>query len=372
MSPATFRHYGIAYGDGIVNNLRPRRGRCLAPALPASFAPRRDGRGGTRTSSTPTGSRAYSPHWRPGSRSCSSSGARTSRSRAACAADRVPAGRGGAGRRLRLDGAGRRGPRARGGRCARGAERGKDPRGRRRARRPSACALRRSALGGEGRPRAGRGSRRPPPRRRGRRPARSLFPQAAGFVPPTELGSWYERAAVVVVPSRREGYGMVAREAMAYGRPVVATAVGGLCRRGRGRRVWPARSSGRRRSAPRRDPAFAGRRRAARSARGGCARARGQDARRRRRRRSGSSRRIGPRAQSALQRRSVRSTRTPVEGRELLALLARARRVRDRDFVDPLARAEHAGGDLRLDREAPLPEAAASGRARSTWPCGRS
>jgi len=30
------------------------------------------------------------------------------------------------------------------------------------------------------------------------------------------------------VPSRREGYGMVAREAMAWGRPIVATAVGGL------------------------------------------------------------------------------------------------------------------------------------------------
>jgi len=59
-------------------------------------------------------------------------------------------------------------------------------------------------------------------------PLRSLFPQAVGFVPPHALGPWYERAAMVVVPSRREGYGVAAREAMAYGRPVVATAVGGL------------------------------------------------------------------------------------------------------------------------------------------------
>ena len=59
-------------------------------------------------------------------------------------------------------------------------------------------------------------------------PLRPLFPDAVGFVPPHELGPYYERAAVVVVPSRREGYGMVAREALAHGRPVVATAVGGL------------------------------------------------------------------------------------------------------------------------------------------------
>lgn len=59
-------------------------------------------------------------------------------------------------------------------------------------------------------------------------PLRSLFPQAVGFVPPAELSARYGRAAVVVVPSRREGYGIVAREAMAHGRPVVATRVGGL------------------------------------------------------------------------------------------------------------------------------------------------
>ena len=59
-------------------------------------------------------------------------------------------------------------------------------------------------------------------------PLRSLLPQAARLRPPAEVGAYYERAAIVVVPSRREGYGMVAREAMAHGRPVVATAVGGL------------------------------------------------------------------------------------------------------------------------------------------------
>ncbi len=59
-------------------------------------------------------------------------------------------------------------------------------------------------------------------------PLRDRVPEAVGFIPPSELGPYYERAAVVCVPSLREGYGVVAREAMAYGRSVVATRVGGL------------------------------------------------------------------------------------------------------------------------------------------------
>ena len=59
-------------------------------------------------------------------------------------------------------------------------------------------------------------------------PLRPQVPEALGFVPPAEVGGYLERAAVVVCPSRREGYGIVAREAMAHGRPVIATSVGGL------------------------------------------------------------------------------------------------------------------------------------------------
>ncbi|HEV2592453.1 MAG TPA: glycosyltransferase [Gaiellaceae bacterium] len=58
-------------------------------------------------------------------------------------------------------------------------------------------------------------------------PLRAQIPDALGFVPPSEIGRWYERAAVVCAPSRREGVGGACREAMARGRAVVATAVGG-------------------------------------------------------------------------------------------------------------------------------------------------
>jgi glycosyltransferase involved in cell wall biosynthesis len=59
-------------------------------------------------------------------------------------------------------------------------------------------------------------------------PLRDRVPGALGFVPHHALGPLYEQAAVVAVPSHREGFGVVCAEAMAYGRPVVAGAVGGL------------------------------------------------------------------------------------------------------------------------------------------------
>ena len=59
-------------------------------------------------------------------------------------------------------------------------------------------------------------------------PLRDRIPVARGFVQHDELQKLYARAAVVACPSRREGFGVACLEAMAHGRPVVATRVGGL------------------------------------------------------------------------------------------------------------------------------------------------
>jgi glycosyltransferase involved in cell wall biosynthesis len=59
-------------------------------------------------------------------------------------------------------------------------------------------------------------------------PLRGHAPEARGFFGPEALGREYGHAAVVAVPSHREGFGVVCAEAMAHGRPVVASAVGGL------------------------------------------------------------------------------------------------------------------------------------------------
>jgi len=49
-----------------------------------------------------------------------------------------------------------------------------------------------------------------------------------GAVTPTDLERWYQRARIVAVPSRREGFGLVAAEALAACRAVVASSVGGI------------------------------------------------------------------------------------------------------------------------------------------------
>jgi glycosyltransferase involved in cell wall biosynthesis len=59
-------------------------------------------------------------------------------------------------------------------------------------------------------------------------PLRARVPGALGWLPRDELDQLYARAAVVACPSHREGFGVACAEAMAHARAVVASDVGGL------------------------------------------------------------------------------------------------------------------------------------------------
>lgn len=49
-----------------------------------------------------------------------------------------------------------------------------------------------------------------------------------GLLPPEEVAAWYLKSKYVVVPSRREGFGLVAAEAAASSRAVIGSRVGGI------------------------------------------------------------------------------------------------------------------------------------------------
>jgi glycosyltransferase involved in cell wall biosynthesis len=229
ISPASFRHYGIAYGDGIVNNLRAAPWKVLAlPLFLLSFAhaARRAARGAdvvhahwlpSVVPALATGKPVVLQLW--GSDAALATRARplarwlVRRARVVVCASTALAddARALGARDVRVIPQGVRLP---------GSVREPDepPHILYAGRLSEEKGVRELAEAAEGLPLVVVGDG----------PLRPLLPQAAGFVPPAEIGAYYERASIVVVPSRREGYGMVAREAMAHGRPVVATRVGGL------------------------------------------------------------------------------------------------------------------------------------------------
>jgi glycosyltransferase involved in cell wall biosynthesis len=229
VSPATFRHYGIAFGDGIANNLRARKWRVLLlPLFFLSFA--RAARSAAR------GAEVVHAHWLPSALAGLATGkplvvqlwgtdvelakrlpwlARPLLRRArivVCASQALAADARALGASdVRVIPSGVDAPEA-------VAPPDQPPHVLFVGRLSEEKGVRELVAAAAGLPLVVIGDG----------PLRGIVPSPVGFVPPDELGAYYERAAVVCVPSRREGYGVVAREAMAYGRAVVSTAVGGL------------------------------------------------------------------------------------------------------------------------------------------------
>ena len=226
VSPASFRHYGIAYGHGIAGNLRRRPGSCCCCRRSSSTTRgRRDGQRGRRPRARALASvRAGGAEDREAVRRPALGDRRRAGPARAVALPAAAAAGAARDRRLRVPGRVGPGARRREVRVvpsgveipASVGEPDEPPHVLFVGRLSPEKGIQEFLAATEGMPRVIVGA------------GPVDVPEAVGFVPRSELGPYYERAAVVCVPSRREGYGVVAREAMAYGRPVVATAVGGL------------------------------------------------------------------------------------------------------------------------------------------------
>ena len=275
VSPAGFRDFGIAYGDGIAANLRSHPARAaLLPAFLASYA-----HAARRAAQDAD---LVHAHWLPSGFPALATGkpfVLQAWGTDVELAARAPALFRPLVRRARVvvapSSGGQRGVDAtRSDRRQGDRKRGRPARIPRRAGGSTPGALRRSAGSGERDRGAGAGDRGHPARDRRRRAAPAPRSGCRRLRAAAELRPYYERAAIVVCPSRREGYGVVAREAMAHGRPVVASAVGGLLDAVEHERTGLLVPPGDAGSATRCDRATAGGRDAAGQARGGSARAR--------------------------------------------------------------------------------------------------
>ena len=250
VSPADFRHYGIAYGDGIVNNLRAAPWKLLAlPLFLLAFArAARRALARRRRRARALAARRRSRRSRPGSRSCSSSGAPTSPSRGGCGRSRVSSS---------VARASSSAPRPRSPRTPARSARATSA-----SSRAASGSRRRSAAPDEpphvlyvGRLSEEKGVRELAEAARGLPlvvvgdgPLRALFPQAIGFVPPRErrrllrAGRGGRRAVAAGGLRRRRARGDGVRAA--GGRDPGRRARG----RRRGRRDGAARPAGRRRA----------------------------------------------------------------------------------------------------------------------------